>query len=391
MNLYDAKSLRFVFLKLLYVFILSQTFLFIISFVTKYFFVRFDKSTANVKSLFSHLISWDAMHFIKIAQDGYFYEHAMAFMPLHISIINVIQKCLFFIFRHKIDICTLGIVLNNIYFFISALFLFKIVLQKTKNYLIAYKCAIYFILCIPGIIYSSVYTESLFTLLFLCGYYNFLQGNILHSILMFGISSFCRSNGILLILLFFDHDVIKKTSLNWFSKSTFVTNSVCVLTFITAIFLPFSLYQSFCLLLYIKNNCNFKIIVPYNFIQKQYWNQGFLKFITVQQIPNILIGMPYLALFMRTLFYFTKQNYFKGSRKEGMLKCISKDKLLSLFAIKSILLMLTMHWNMGGRFMAFHPYIYMYLAYNKNKHVMFILLSLRLLYIIMFSAYYPPA
>ncbi|ORD94845.1 hypothetical protein ECANGB1_2783 [Enterospora canceri] len=332
--------------KILKIFCITQISLFGLSYLTRMTVQRFDK--AESASPLKHLISWDAMHFEQIQEHGYFYEHSMAFFPLHMKIASIVS-C--YIFNKTV----VSIVLNNVYFLISALLIYKIVLilhkpdeNKHKTSIFALKTATYFLLNSASVIYSTIYTESLFTLLFLLGFYNYLNGSSVHSACLFSLSTLCRSNGIAFVCFLKPYWIIP-------------------------FMVPFGIYQLFCILLYWKNNCNFTIIIPYNFIQKTYWNQGFLKFYTLQQLPNIIIGLPSLLLASYSL------HSFKFNR------------LSALLMFKLLMTVTTIHWNMAGRFLAFHPHIHMCMAKISNRYVIYAFLTLRLLYIIMFSAYYPPA
>ena len=322
-------------------FVVNQVILFYVSFLTKSLHERFDKAAIEESTMFNHLISWDAMHFIKIQKLNYFYEHSMAFLFLHIKIASNIK---------------MGIVLNNIYFCISYYLMYKIALIHYKgNHIMSRRVVMYFLLNTSSIIYSSFYTESLFTMIFLLGYYNIIKNNQIYGTILLSLSTLCRSNGILFICL---------------------TNN---LVYAILIIIPFSIYQVFCILKYWSNNCLFRIIIPYSFIQKTYWNQGLLKFITFKQLPNIIIGLPTILLSIKVIYKYSNMKEYYNR------------KLNLLLLIKLLLVIFTMHWNMAGRFLSFHPFVYFYLAESNNKHLCFFLLTLRLLYIIMFSSYYPPA
>lgn len=341
-------------------FIINQSILLALSFVSKVFNERFDKSRLDSykNNTLTHLCCWDAMHFMNIVKKGYFYEHCMAFLPLHMGIIKNISEIFSFTYKNiQFDNTFLiTVILNNIYFVISAMLMYRVVFKLTSNHIYAYKCSKYFMINIPSIVYSSMYTESLFTMIFLM---EFLQTEG-HSTILNGINGLVRSNSVVCALVKFSQD-----------KS----NAFLRLFKLGVMLSLFGLFQCFCLLLYCKNNCRFSIIIPYNFIQKNYWNQGILKFLCTQQIPNILIGLPFVIMFGAVLIQTKAKNTY----------------LFNILLIKYLLLVFTMHWNMGSRFLSFHPYFYMWLVDKNNKNLTHFVLVLRTLYIILYSAYYPPA
>lgn len=443
-------------------FVVSQYSTIILTFLVKYASERFDKALPDTQSYFSHLISWDAMHFVKIDQQGYFYEHGMAFLPLAWYIARVMHRILYnFI---PIDLVTVGVILNNIYFGISALLVYKVVkemyiseqsdriftdydkqpallnqmqlnnqvpsnpekskrktfksnimnrikTQKPKKYKImycsptcsknhvhrrrksvktlAFESALIFILNYATVIFSSFYTESLFTMLFLLGFLQVLRNRNFSAAVFFGISGACRSNGIMFVFL--------------------LSN----LWLVPIVLLPFAIYQLNSLLRIWSGSCEFKLFIPYSYIQERYWNQGFLKFFTVQQIPNIIIGLPVVLLGvtivkdrLRKVFSQYRPKLVKTNStaaKTGALSWLTfikmhfsnrwspVDRLNWILLLKLTLGIFTMHWNMLGRFLAFHPFQYIYIAEKRSKKILSAILLLRLAYTILYSAYYPPA
>jgi Gpi18-like mannosyltransferase len=133
-----------------------------------------------------------------------------------------------------------------------------------------------------------------------------------------------------------------------------------------------------------------KIVIPYSFVQKKYWNQGFLNFFNIPNIPNVLIGLPFILF----TFYILLVNDLKCKNNTLILK-----NLKILLFLKTILACFFFHWNMYFRLISFNPFLYWSIAkmYLKGKHSAYFILYLKyyfafsVSYAILFGAFYPPA
>jgi len=232
----------------------------------------FDKSTQiyETKSPFNFLNSWDSVHFYNIAENGYTAEHLLPFFPLLPLISNLLN---FY------DCLVTGIFINNISFIISVLILYKTSIQYFSRRTSIISC-LFYIFNPASIIYSSLYCESLFALVFLIGFFYAVNNRMLKSSILFSLSCLLRSNGIVFIL---------------FLKTLYFP----------IVLLPLCLFQLHSLLLIWKAKCSFKLFVPYSYVQKHYFNQGFLKFLTPNNTPNIIIGLPIIlfSIFILQVFY----------------------------------------------------------------------------------------
>lgn len=360
----------------------------------------------------------------------------------HASISFLIAK-----FIPKISFLTVSILFNNLIFILSSLLLHKISLLFFNNK-ISYVSALYFICNPASIIYSSMYSESLFTFLFLLGLWYSIHKNFFKASLLFSLSSLCRSNAIMFVL---------------FVKSLYIP--ICLI--------PISIFQIFSLGCIWNYNCTTKLLIPYSYVQNKYWQQGFLKFFTLGNIPNVAIGLPVILLSIYFIFNFKtlyESIYLNGNQSHGSadrrvelvnnlesgaggtrglcanktctrsdhsahctsrnhsrsqkyrlvdfkklfalynLKCLLLDpfgcdsnnvfqKLISILAFQIILTIFFIHWNIVMRFIAFNPIIYWMAAHLSVKHVnsKFLIPTVTffmvygILYTVMFSCFYPPA
>lgn len=444
--------------KLLLLSIFSRIFVLSFGKLASLIFQRFDKSTALSisKSPFIYLESWDTVHFINIARNGYAQEHTLPFFPLVPLIVRTLNFW---------DVLTTGVIFNNIIFICSTLVFHKVsLLYFPPDF--SFVSTVFFIFNPASIIYSSFYTEGLFTLIFFLAFFNLTSGKHLKAAILLGISSFCRSNAVLFVM---------------FTKVLYFPIVVA----------PFALFQLFSLLLIWKRTLSFRVFLPYSLIQEKYWNHGFLKFITIRNTPNILVGFPVIAISLFFLYQswnmkrlnklpnpkvslvssviddienkknkklHAKEQLCSSSQKEcsshvsleefafynmrltnyiynddtgnsmrkneintesqrhfiGKLTNIckgivnyslvnSKKDMLAmseaLLFLQTLMLIFLIHWNIAMRFLAYNPFLYWsatFFTYKYSKKTIFIAVSTffavyGLLYIVMFSCFYPPA
>lgn len=413
--------------------VFSRVFYIMLAYVSSQLFKPYDKSTLMVDndSIFKHLLAWDAIHFLHIADHGYTYEHSIPFFPLLPCIARVFPLANNF---------TSAIIINNTAFVISALLLYKITLRMyTAQF--ALISALFFIFQPASIIHSSFYSEPLFGLLFLVGFYYILTHRMLKASIIFGIASLGRSNTVMLILFF------------------------RTLYFPIVVF-PLALYQFYNMLLIMRIKTQFFLFVPYSYIQDVYWNQGFLRFIRPWNAHNMIVGVfgiGYAIVILRDYFReiglkhqalggreaaqelvpeaTTKKHAAldrSGLKPEGRpsaLTLVSRlrqicrsyfrqalkldtatvwgwlwdpfnasantlvQKLAWILTMQVITLVFFIHWNISFRFICFNPLLYWGTASMAMKHhsclrfrvLTAILFTYSVLYAIMFGSFYPPA
>lgn len=392
----------------------------LVSWIFSVSFQRFDKSTELYSngSPFRLLLSWDAMHFLHIADHGYTYEHAMPFFPLLPLVVRYLPL--------PAGNLTKAVLFNCACSVVSALLLYKITMRK-YHASIAFLSAVFFIMNPSHVIYSSFYTEPLFCLLFLLGLFFLSTGRMFRASTFIGLCSLTRSNTVLFLLFF--------RVLFW-----------------PVALAPLALYQLYCLLLMCRLKCSFRIFVPYSYIQKVYWNQGFLRFIRIHQIPNMLFGLPAIFQAYHTIrvYLLAKLPLLEGvdqkQAEEGskgvkpvdtekkliplILSCtklcvghlrsrlrssshlwdiltdpFSVDstsdttKLVIILALQLLVLLLFAHWNMAYRFLSYNPVLYWAMAIwakhaahtSAFRTAVGIYIAYGVLYTLLFSTFYPPA
>ncbi len=361
------KNNRKIYLKLFLFSLLSRIIVLVLSI---FFYAPYDLSYSlnQENSLFQNLIRWDAVHFLNISYNGYTSEHSTAFFPLYPQIIKTINKVVKMIL--DCNIFTTGILFNNLLFMISSLIFYDTLCLLYKNENLDNSSGnlivptLLFIFNPSSIIYSSMYSEPLYTFLFLLAINQYLCKKYIKATITFMLSNFCRSTFFVSIIMMFHYSYI--------------------LSILTV--LPTAMYQLYIYTLFLQNsNVLHLYTIPYLYVQKIYWNQGFLKFYNFKNIVNGFIGLfPMITLG----FIVLKNNTEKYSNPFIM-------KLNILLYIKLFLLFFFFHWNMAMRFISFNPMFYVGINNlfkgSIPKWFIKIYLTYGVLYIFTFTNYWPPA
>lgn len=405
--------------------VFSRSLFILLSYAPNMFFERFDKSTAlsPSRSVFRHLLSWDAVHFLSIADRGYSYEHSVPFFPLTPLVVRTLPFS---------DNLTKAVVLNSLCFVVSAALLFKISIRR-YSYRISFLSTLFFIFNPASIVYCSFYSESLFCLLFLIAFHYLSTGRMLRASVFLGLCSLTRSNAVMCLI---------------FLKSAYFA----------PVLLPAALFQLYALLAIMRARCSFRVFVPYSYVQAEYWGQGFLKFITIKNIPNMLFGAAFIAyccyvikLYAESRIYLHEARGGGEERPAGGRECSAGDgaaatpyiaasgevsvgrwiahkirtakapgprsvldfvkdpfftdatslttKLVIVLGLQTLMLIFFIHWNMAFRFVSFNPFLYWSFAFLAARYSMAPLFRLAVgfflaygvMYAVLFGAFYPPA
>ena len=180
---------------------------------------------------------------------------------------------------------------------------------------------------------------------------NLERGKLTIASLLFGLSSFTRSNG-LVNFAFVAHRILKVYFRRLLESKLRNTNlcSFILLTLFSTVWsfaqivihliicsLPFFLYQYYAFTLFCNTRasskdlpehvlnygieqgyrmahlgtarwCNNKIPISYMDVQSSHWNVGFLQYYQVKQIPNFLLASPMLILCILSTFHYIKNN-----------------------------------------------------------------------------------
>jgi len=295
--------------------------------------------------LFNGLTRWDGEYFLHIARYGYTYENTLAFYPLYpavIRIIVVILTKIFPLFNIQSMMIIVAILINFVCFVKSAIIFYDLTERVFQNTITAYKAAILYCINPASIFFSALYSESMFAYL---TFYTMLESIKCTSNIYFPLtlSTLVRSNGIVNIgfPIYFrlknlcNSERIEKherkhhtLSILWYIlkliklKSYLNILSTIIISLSPFVLLQIYNYMKFCtstfdksllpvhILQYARENnlilpgrtdsiwCNASVPLAYSYVQKTYWNIGFLRYYQFKQIPNFILAFPilYIAL-----------------------------------------------------------------------------------------------
>lgn len=299
------------------------------------------------RNILNKLLSWDSVFFIKgmlSSNSMPSYEHEFAFSIIWNNLIKYIYKYLKNDgTRNLYDILLLGIIIENLLHYISILVLYQLTFltfsptksNHSNNYAasLAKKTSILFIFTSAAGFLLGIYSEPLSFFLSFSGmlareycisdvtfknpFSSQWQSLILYTIVStfcFTIATINRSNCILLGI-FYLYDFHQLVKLNYYKKAMifpFLSGLIMLLSvIIQQYYIP---YKQFCpdrrewcsdpisKLYYLSFLTKQSL---YSYIQSHYWDVGFLKYWTLNNIPNFLFAIPNLIIIAYASFYYT--------------------------------------------------------------------------------------
>ncbi|EKE40085.1 hypothetical protein ENUP19_0275G0020 [Entamoeba nuttalli] len=273
----------------------------------------------NVSPYLAPFASWDGVHFLSIAMHGYVHEHQHAFFPLYPLTIRLFSFiCSMSGFNEANIYIVFGLFISLVSFLVSLLTLYAI----TKNLMgevYAFKTGVLFCFAPASVFLTSVYTESYYGCFSLLAcYYLLSKNNILLSCVFFALASFIRSNGLInmgFVLYYFINTMVPFSSFPHVQKRISVKHIINTILLTISNLGPFMIYvylasSQFCNLDPLPPYCKSKFPNVYSYNQSRYWNQGFLKYWRVKEIPNFLLCAPAAIIsLVSTVIYLKK--YFE--------------------------------------------------------------------------------
>src|SRR5262249_50649783 len=145
--------------------------------------------------LTSPWLRWDADHYISIAQDGYSYDAASAFLPLYPLLIRLGG------YLTGGNLIVSALLISTIATFFAFLFLYRLALRITRSPQVAGYSVLVATLLPIAFFFVAPYTESLFLALSLGCILEVLDERWMHAALFAGAAAFARQQGVLLGLL----------------------------------------------------------------------------------------------------------------------------------------------------------------------------------------------
>ncbi|KAI8900752.1 GPI mannosyltransferase 2 [Globomyces pollinis-pini] len=358
------------------------------------------------------LVRWDAVYFLDIAKSGYRLENQHAFFPA----LPLLMRFVRLLFDPNHTMCheaantVAGLMISNVAFVLAATALFRLSKQlsfrpNTSRLAVTIWCLI------PSSIFlSSIYTESLFAFFTFQGMLSYSRGNRFQASIWWSFSALTRSNGIIYIG-FFIWDILHHAK-KWQSSFVFlVMRSILYSGLVLLPFVGFQWYgyQMFCVSsVTTRPWCSQTIPMLYSFVQDYYWNCGFLKYYTLQQLPLFFLAFPVFFIQFYTIWHYFKSDPkrfmtlgFLTDSKNSQLE-FGQSKLLPFIYLSLFMVFycgLFMHVQVVLRFMTSQPIVYWFIASRLNQKSVPSIVKVYLYYCVvygsigavLFGTFLPPA
>ncbi|KAJ2368848.1 ER membrane glycoprotein subunit of the GPI transamidase complex-like protein [Coemansia sp. RSA 2607] len=280
---------------------------------------RFARGLAQV------VVRWDAFYFVHIADTGYVYEQEHAFFPLLPLLMRMLNNTVLLPFvgavGRQLSLVAAGVIISNVAFVMAAATLYKLGAETMRNERLAYIAALVYVIAPSNVFMSAVYTESLFALFVFLAMLFVGRRKYLLAAGCLGISGLCRSNGLVYAGFFVWNIAVRgdiwrncatssrkhfAAALVWRVLGTFLLVGLSAAGFVAfEIYGKSRLCNSSAALTSELNKrlyCTSTWSTVYGFVQAEYWNVGFMRYYTLQQLPNFLLAAPMIALSLAGLW-----------------------------------------------------------------------------------------
>ena len=232
--------------------------------------------------------------------------------------------------------------INTATFVLATVGLYKLTQVIFHSPKLAKQVAILFCFNPASVFFSAVYSESIFAMTQFWGMLFLEQDNRLLSVLLFAVGATARSNGTI-SCGFIGYKYLQEIILQYrvsVSKGKKIRPIAMALKFLKVtpflfvIFLPFMLFQYYGCHLFCKTPqnspwCNAIVPIPYSYVQKHYWNVGFLKYYELKQLPNFLLTLPLVVLSALGIYEYLGRQTKEDILSLGLL--IKKSNSLNIF------------------------------------------------------------
>lgn len=337
------------------------------------------------------LVAWDAVYFSDLFANDIQFEHQYVFCPLWWRLIRALPSAGFY---NKLVIAT---VLANTCHFLAAVVLYHYtyaVFQSARIFSakrMAFASLALFVLSPAGVFLTAPYSESIAALFsFLCLYLREISlgsrlgakpNRILYVVsgfaaaLAFGFRANCLLLGVIYVYDLRNMHVLPV-----------LTGLVLGLAFCVS---QVANYTAICLDGKRGGWCLHAVPSLYAYAQSHYWNNGFLKYWTFQNLPNFVFGAPTFLLLVASMRYFAR--------------IYPVDRILPVLMVNCVFLVLLLcfwHVQIVTRIHTFLPVVYWLVAgmltQNEpsgamNHAILAYFVGWNVLQTALFGAFLPPA
>ena len=340
-----------------------------------------------VDHLFEGMNHWDGQYYTHIAKYGYDSEDKLVFLPVYPlclrGLAHVVQRLTFGVLSSDSCIILSSITINTCFFVISSILLYNLTLKvfhlrdhedctastllRTSSF--AEETVSWFCFNPASVFFSGNYTESLYSMVTFAGLLSLSSNGKVIASAVFALSSLIRSNGIL------NSGFLAFQALRMLMSRKFTPTFIYVF-FASLSVIPFVVYQRHYILSHYCPAfafCSDPRIrswhsLPYSLLQEKYWNQGFLKYYQIKQIPNFVLSFPMFFLVFGSFYKFiTRQSRKIEQHPQNTEELFLTTARLLPFALHALFIavysLLFTHVQVFTRMMASSsPWIYWYAA-----------------------------
>ncbi|CRG84749.1 phosphatidylinositol glycan, class V [Talaromyces islandicus] len=371
-------------------------------------------------------VRWDAIYFVRTAERGYLFEQEWAFSY------GYLLRGLISIFNggnvQPPAIAVIGVILSHVTHFVSVLVLYhltKTVLgsETARQRALCFVSAALHVTSPAGAFLSAPYGEPVFSCLNLTGLYVYSSAilaeqtkswtrrdlNFVLAGVLFAGATLTRSNGILSGALFAYDAVLgavevltRGLSFGVIRRTAFVVlgGSIVALGMIVPQYIAFKAY---CLDSHSARPwCERLLPSIYSWVQVEYWNNGFLTYWTVSNLPLFLLAAPIL-----TIMFYSALVAVRGQLGQSSSACWSpvpghtalRQSLVLRLAIPqgilAVMALTNLHVQIINRICSGYPVWYWFLAALGDVRTFGVGVKAMALYAgiqaVLFGSFLPPA
>ncbi|KAF8585916.1 glycosyltransferase family 76 protein [Ramaria rubella] len=265
-------------------------------------------STSLVKRLSSTSLRWDAFHYLHISQRSYQFEYEWAFFPGVPMVLSAIERIVVLLTGKEGGLLIYDVLLGH--FLLSTFVtceairtLYLLTMQHTQSPTLSLLSGYLSLLSSsPATLYLAAIPEPWFTLFSYKGMLYCARKQWFFAGIFFTLASVFRANGFLLGG-FIIWGLIMEPLINRQEVRIYAVMKCTLLAALPC--LPFLLHQVFGYIAICSHStpaspswCTRRLPLIYTHVQSHYWNVGFLRYWTMQQLPNFLISVPVLLLLL---------------------------------------------------------------------------------------------
>ncbi|KAJ2800144.1 ER membrane glycoprotein subunit of the GPI transamidase complex-like protein [Coemansia guatemalensis] len=264
-----------------------------------------------VRLLARIVMRWDAFYFVHIADVGYVYEQEHAFFPLLPMLMRLVTSTvlapLVGLVGRQATLVLAGAAISSACFVLATTTLYDLGRATLHNERMAYVAALLFVWAPSNMFMSAVYTESLFAWLVFTALLHIARHQHFRASLWLCASSLCRSNGVayagfIVWDLLVRREAWGDTACGRRTLMRVARAAIAVAVSVLG-FVAFQIYghRTHCLQTLhpdtgLRPYCGGFPATVYGFVQDAYWDVGFLRYYTWQQLPNFVLAAPMIVL-----------------------------------------------------------------------------------------------